>query len=109
MVKVANTQAHGAKLLALIENQKLPASDAPRVSDHIEIYSRWIEAMDALDLEGDKLLSALVAHLNVYKKSIEYNLIFCSDEYFLYRQKGQLKLDNTILEEFNTRERRYGK
>lgn len=31
---------------------------------------------------------------------IELELIFDSSEDFLYRQKGQLKLDNTILEEF---------
>ena len=31
---------------------------------------------------------------------IELNLIFDSPKDFLYRQKGQLKLDNTILEEF---------
>lgn len=32
--------------------------------------------------------------------AIELELIFDSPEEFLYRQKGQLKLDNTILEEF---------
>jgi hypothetical protein len=37
---------------------------------------------------------------NRYKIFIELDLIFDSPENFLYRQKGQLKLDNTILEEF---------
>jgi hypothetical protein len=37
---------------------------------------------------------------NIYKRYIELNLIYDSPEDFLYRQKGQLKLDNTILEEF---------
>lgn len=31
---------------------------------------------------------------------MEYDLIFQSRENFLYRQKGQLKLDNSVLEEF---------
>jgi hypothetical protein len=37
---------------------------------------------------------------NRYKLSVELDLIFDSPGDFLYRQKGQLKLDNTILEEF---------
>ncbi|MGQ4809784.1 hypothetical protein NKDENANG_03215 [Candidatus Entotheonellaceae bacterium PAL068K] len=37
---------------------------------------------------------------NRYKTFVELDLIFDSPENFLYRQKGQLKLDNTILEEF---------
>jgi len=42
----------------------------------------------------------LVDATNRYKMFIELDLIFDSPEDFLYRQKGQLKLDDTILEEF---------
>jgi len=42
----------------------------------------------------------LVDATNRYKLSVELDLIFDSPGEFLYRQKGQLKLDNTILEEF---------
>lgn len=38
--------------------------------------------------------------LNEYKFYIDIDLIFDSTEDFLYRQKGQLKLDNTVIEEF---------
>ncbi|MEA3338986.1 MAG: Bpu10I family restriction endonuclease [Chloroflexota bacterium] len=38
--------------------------------------------------------------MNIYKRHIEVDLIFDSEQDFLYRQKGQLKLDNTIVEEF---------
>lgn len=38
--------------------------------------------------------------MNQYKRFVELELIFDSDNDFLYRQKGQLKLDNTVLEEF---------
>jgi len=42
----------------------------------------------------------MVSLLNDYKLYIDVDLIFDSNQDFLYRQKGQLKLDNTILEEF---------
>ncbi len=38
--------------------------------------------------------------MNLYKEYIDCRLVFDSEHDFLYRQKGQLKLDNTILEEF---------
>ena len=100
MINVIRISAHGDKLRALDENIKLPSSDKPRVQSQIRTYESWLESMDSLELEGDALLQALVSQLNAYKKSVEHNLIFCSQEDFLYRQKGQLKLDNTILEEF---------
>ncbi len=100
MVQVAYPTAHGDKLHALVENAKLPAADRPRVEAQIETYSDWVSEMDQLSDEGDDLLRALVGLLNDYKKSIEFDLIFLSSEDFLYRQKGQLKLDNTVLEEF---------
>ena len=42
----------------------------------------------------------MVGLLNEYKQYIDLNVIFDSDNNFLYRQKGQLKLDNTVIEEF---------
>lgn len=100
MVNVVQMRAHGDKLLALAANNKLPQQDRPRVEAQIARYDAWIAEMDALALEGDALLFRLVELLNDYKKSVEFDLIFCSGEDFLYRQKGQLKLDSTILEEF---------
>ena len=47
-----------------------------------------------------EIISKMVALLNEYKQYIELELIFDSNHHFLYRQKGQLKLDNTIIEEF---------
>lgn len=47
-----------------------------------------------------QVLDIFVRALNHYKRFIEFDFIFCSEKDFLYRQKGQLKLDNTILEEF---------
>jgi hypothetical protein len=42
----------------------------------------------------------MVALLNEYRQYIDVDLVFDSEEDFLYRQKGQLKLDNSVIEEF---------
>lgn len=91
---------HGDKLKALLNNTKMHADDKARVTAQVALYDAWIATMDALEGEGDALLATLVEALNAYKKSVEFDLIFCSEHDFLYRQKGQLKLDNTVLEEF---------
>ena len=91
---------HGDKLQALVENRKLPESDRPRVNAAIETYETWISEIEAIEGDGRELIEPLVALLNRYKTSIDLDLIFDSQDDFLYRQKGQLKLDNTVLEEF---------
>ncbi len=100
MVEIIYETPHGDKLKALTNNAKLPEADKRRVQEQIKKYDTWIASMDALTEEGDELLLKLVTLLNQYKKSVEFDLIFCAQDDFLYRQKGQLKLDNTILEEF---------
>jgi hypothetical protein len=91
---------HLGKLQSLSQNGKLPAADKVRVAQALERYGAWVNAMNGLDLEGDALLRGLVASLNEYKRFIEVDLIFDSPEDFLYRQKGQHKVDNSVLEEF---------
>jgi hypothetical protein len=56
--------------------------------------------MDELTLEGDALLTKLVGLLNAYKRYIEVDLIYDSPRDHLYRQSGQHKVGNSILEEF---------
>jgi hypothetical protein len=92
--------AHGDKLLALLQNNKLPDSDMPRVRETLEKYNDWRNTL--LALRGDKkyIIVEAVKLLNDYKNYIDIDLIFSSRDDFLYRQKGQLKLDNTVLEEF---------
>ena len=89
---------HGDKLRALLGNEKLPASDLPRVRRAIGRYEAWIAGLDGL--RSKRSVESLVAQVNSYKKFIDLDLIYDSDEDFLYRQRGQLKLDNTVLEEF---------
>lgn len=42
----------------------------------------------------------MIELLNEYRNYIDIDLVFDSPEDFLYRQKGQLKLDNSVIEEF---------
>lgn len=93
-------EIHGDKLAALLRNPKLPKADHQKVEEAIDMYRKWTNALDSLTSKGEALLQEMVDNLNEYKRFIEFDLIFCSKNDFLYRQKGQLKLDNTVLEEF---------
>lgn len=91
---------HLDKLNALLENDKLPINDKERIDHAIEKYREWIQGM--IDTEGEQstIIHCLVSSLSEYKQFIDLNTIFDSESDFLYRQKGQLKLDNTVIEEF---------
>jgi len=89
---------HGLKLKALLTNNKLPTPDKCRVGLAISKYNDLIQQLK--NLTNDDLLKNMVTLINAYKKHIDFELIFNSTEDFLYRQNGQLKLSNSILEEF---------
>jgi hypothetical protein len=91
---------HLDKLNALLDNDKLPVYDKERIDHAIEKYQEWIQAMTDTEGEQSEMISRLVSLLSEYKQFIDLNTIFDSESDFLYRQKGQLKLDNTIIEEF---------
>ncbi len=99
-VKIARSTAHGDKLRALLNNSGLPAVDRPRVEAVVLKYKEWIKALDEVKGTADEIISSITALLNDYKRAIELDLIYDSEENFLYRQKGQIKLDNSVLEEF---------
>ena len=90
---------HGDKLVALLDNKKLPAIDKPCVVKAIERYKNWIETLINIS-GGMEVVPSIVSHLTSYKRYIDVELTFDSKDDFLYRQKGQLKLDNSIIEEF---------
>lgn len=91
---------HFDKLTALLRNPRLPDTDRPGVEKAVKRYYEWISALESVNQGQSDAVAKLVEATNRYKKSIELDLIFDSSDSFLYRQKGQLKLDNTILEEF---------
>lgn len=91
---------HGDKLRALEQNTKLPEIDQPRVATAIDMYELWIAELESIGSTGPASVSPMVESLNRYKRKLELDLIFDSPADFLYRQKGQLKLDNSVIEEF---------
>ncbi len=94
-------QPHLEKLNATLANTKLPAVDKPRVQAAIERYGQWLSDLNqAISHPSEDLLAEMVRLMNDYKTYVDVDLIFDSTENFLYRQKGQLKLDNSIIEEF---------
>ena len=91
---------HLAKLQALLLNPRLPLADRTRVEAAIERYERWIHELASVTPGQKNLVKEMVEATNRYKTFVELDLIFDSTEDFLFRQRGQIKLDNTILEEF---------
>lgn len=91
---------HLSKLEACLENPRLPAADKVRVEEARVRYTNWVEDLEQVPRGLPDTVERLVEATNRYKRFIELDLIFDSPHDFLYRQKGQLKLDNTILEEF---------
>ena len=90
---------HGDKLAALLDNEKLPNTDKPLVQKAVENHQKWLKDLE--NISGNMtVVPELVSHLTSYKRYIDLELIFDSENDFLYRQKGQLKLDNSIIEEF---------
>jgi hypothetical protein len=91
---------HGDKLVALLANTKLPAGERERVEAAVARYQAWIKEMKAAEGDRTQIVQQLVSALNHYKFYLDVDLVFDSETDFLYRQKGQLKLDNTVIEEF---------
>jgi DNA modification methylase len=91
---------HLDKLKALLENRRLPAIEEPRVQAALQRYREWIADLEAVRGGQRGAVGPLVEATNRYALTVQLDLIFDSPGEFLYRQKGQLKLDNTILEEF---------
>src|SRR5258707_14603354 len=91
---------HLEKLNAVLDNEKLDPIDKPRLQVGIERYKRWIADLDKVTGAPDARLRKMVELLNEYRLWVDVDLVFDSPHDFLYRQKGQLKLDSSIIEEF---------
>lgn len=100
---------HLDKLRATLANPKLPDSDKESLDSAIQRYSLWIGKMVHLGSgdhrfssteDGDEFIASMSKVLQEYKLYMDLDVIFDSTSDFLYRQKGQLKLDNSIIEEF---------
>jgi len=91
---------HLDKLKAALLNKKCSETDKELISKSIKLYHTWISKMDKLDSKGQQRVNEMVDLLNWYKDEFEIGLIMKQGSPFLKRQKGQLKLDSSIIEEF---------
>jgi hypothetical protein len=94
---------HYEKLSATLNSDKLPEVDKSRVEAAILQYRQWITELDeavANCNDPAATLNRMIASLNKYRRYIDIELVFDSPDDFLYRQKGQLKLDNSVIEKF---------
>lgn len=101
-------QPHKDKLIAAIHKEKiLAALGNPKAKDDIDLmkealsaYENWIKRLTSLTSVGDQRVREMTALLNEYKDYLEVDLVAAKGSAFLKRQKGQLKLDNSVMEEF---------
>lgn len=90
---------HQDKLLAALENPK-SQSDTALLREAIAAYEHWTHQLDSVPTTGKQKVLDLTTLLNEYKDFLEVELIARRGSPFLKRQKGQLKLDNSVMEEF---------
>jgi len=90
---------HLDKLGAALSNPKC-AEDLPLLHEALDLYHQWVADLESIAARGKKRVEAMVQLLNEYKDAFEVELVMKRGSDFLRRQKGQLKLDNSILEEF---------
>ncbi len=90
---------HKDKLLAAIENPKC-SNDVPILKEALSAYETFIDKIGDLTNTGREKVTEMTTYLNEYKDMLEVELISRKGTPFLTRQKGQLKLDNSVIEEF---------
>lgn len=104
----ASEQPHRDKLVAAIHKEKIVAAIGnPKAKEDIELlkeglraYESWIKQLTSLTSKGENRVREMTALLNEYKDYLEVELVAARGSAFLKRQKGQLKLDNSVMEEF---------
>lgn len=101
-------QPHKEKLLAAIHKEKIVAAienpkakeDVGLLKEALSAYENWNKKMLNLKSTGHERIYEMTTLLNEYKDYLEIDLIAARGSAFLKRQKGQLKLDNSVMEEF---------
>jgi len=90
---------HKEKLLAAIANPKCKG-DNSILKAALKVYEEWISKLNSLTSRGKHKVLEMTNLLNEYKDYLEVELIAKRGTPFIKRQKGQLKLDNSVIEEF---------
>lgn len=91
---------HLDKLNAALSNPKCSDSDKSLLEEAKRLYTDWIHKRSSLTSRGKERVVEMVELLNWYKDKLEVELVMKCGSAFLRRQKGQLKLESSILEEF---------
>lgn len=91
---------HKEKLEAALRNPKCGDEDRALLTEARTHYDQWIKDASELTSQGAERVREMTALLNRYKDALEVELIAKEGSPFIKRQKGQLKLDNSVLEEF---------
>ena len=94
-----SSTTHREKLVAALANPKA-ISDVNILKEAFTAYESWIKKINSFSSKGHERVRELTSALNDYKDHLEVDLIAARGSAFIRRQKGQLKLDNSILEEF---------
>lgn len=97
---ITRPRPHLDKLTAALANRKSSSQDRSLLSVAQKKYEKWITDTRSLNSTGRKRADEMVALLNRYKDELEVDLIAKQGSAFLKRQKGQMKLDNSVIEEF---------
>lgn len=93
---------HGNKITAAADNEKAGAQDRELLAEIEVKYREWIAELNEV-IEGEDPKTRVyrqAASLNAYKFFVEVECIARRGSNWLKRQKGQLKLDSSIIEEF---------
>jgi hypothetical protein len=90
---------HRDKLIAAINNKKAK-DDKGLLEAAFKAYENWTTQLSTLKTKGDDRVREMTKLLNEYKDYLEVDLIAKDGSPFIKRQKGQLKLDNSVMEEF---------
>ncbi|HMQ77683.1 MAG TPA: Bpu10I family restriction endonuclease [Flavobacteriales bacterium] len=91
---------HLDKLNAALRNQKCDNADRELLQEVITHYTSWRAGVTAIQGEGKEVVAEMTRLLNLYKDELEVEIIAKKGSPFLKRQKGQMKLDSSVLEEF---------
>ncbi len=90
---------HKEKLLSAIGNPNC-RTDISILEEAKKAYEKWIDNLNSVTSIGKQKVLEMTKLLNNYKDFLEVELIARRGSPFIKRTKGQLKLDNSILEEF---------
>lgn len=92
---------HLDRLRAALKNPRLPKKDAFEIQEAIKKYHLWVTELNAVEGTcSEEITFQMIELLNVYKHYIDVSLIFDSQQDFLYRQREELKIDTTIIDDF---------